>query len=215
MTNKRLLIVAFAAALQWQLVAAQPASPAALAQRLAEAQKDAALSASLQKTGRRVAGSVCANCHGEAGNSAQADVPNLAGQNQAYLLEQIRLFAEGKRRNAFMEGIMKALSTDEKVGIVLFFSSQEVLPKPGANNALAEKGGQYYKKTCVACHGEAGRGSEQIARIAGQQLGYLRTTLHNFRDTAGVRTNPLMIKVAKAMSNDDIDAVTAYVSSMK
>jgi hypothetical protein len=35
----------------------------------------------------------------------------------AYLLEQSRLFAEGRRRDAFMEGLFKALSVDEKVGV--------------------------------------------------------------------------------------------------
>jgi cytochrome c553 len=213
MSKKKLLLIGLLVALQCPLAAAQPA--AGVSERMAAAQKDAALTASLQKTGRRVAGSVCANCHGEGGNSVLPDVPNLAGQNQAYLLEQIRSFSDGKRRNSFMEGIMKALTADEKVGIVLFFSSQEVVPKPYGNSAMVERGAQYFKKVCVACHGDAGRGNEQIARIAGQQLTYLRTTLHHFRDSVGVRTNPLMIKVAKAMTDDEIDAVTAYVSSMK
>ena len=85
MSKKKLLLIGLLVALQCPLAAAQPA--AGVSERMAAAQKDAALTASLQKTGRRVAGSVCANCHGEGGNSVLPDVPNLAGQNQAYLLE--------------------------------------------------------------------------------------------------------------------------------
>jgi cytochrome c553 len=86
--------------------------------RLAEARADPKLSANLVKTGQKVA-AFCANCHGDGGNSGKPEVPNLAGQNPAYLLEQSRLFAEGRRRDAFMEGLFKALSVDEKVGVAL------------------------------------------------------------------------------------------------
>jgi cytochrome c553 len=216
MFNSRFLLIGFLALLQWQGAAAQtPAPPSPLTQRLAEAQKDPALASSMQKLGKKAIGSVCVNCHGETGNSVQPDVPNLAGQNRAYLLEQMRLFAEGKRRHNFMEGIMKALSADEKVGLVLLFSSQEVVAKPAANTALADKGAVYYKKVCIACHGDSGRGNEQIARISGQQPAYLRTSLNHYRDGDGVRNNPLMVNVAKTMSHEDIDAVTAFLSSMK
>jgi cytochrome c553 len=212
---KKLLFIVLLSVLQWQVATAQTAAPSPLTQRMADAQKDPALAASLEKLGKKAIGSVCANCHGETGNSLQPDVPNLAGQNRAYLLEQMRLFSEGKRRHNFMEGIMKALSTDEKVGLVLLFSSQEVVTKPAANSALADKGALYYKKTCIACHGDAGRGNEQIARIAGQQPAYLRTSLNHYRGADGVRNNPLMVSATKVMSNEDIDAVAAYLSSMK
>ena len=92
--------------------------------RLAEARADAKLAASLVKAGQKVA-SFCANCHGEGGNSARPEVPNLAGQNAAYLLELSRQFAEGRRRDAFMEGLIKALSVDEEVGVAcLLYTSR-------------------------------------------------------------------------------------------
>ena len=50
----------------------------------------------LQEPLRKVA-AFCANCHGEGGNSVKPDVPNLAGQNTAYLLDQVRQFSDGRR----------------------------------------------------------------------------------------------------------------------
>ena len=82
-------------------------APVDLSARLLEAQADPKLEQALLTTGRKVA-AVCANCHGEGGNSVKPDIPNLAGQNPAYLLEQVRQFADGRRRDMFMEGMIRA-----------------------------------------------------------------------------------------------------------
>lgn len=166
------------------------------------------------KAGAKVA-SFCANCHGEGGNSANPDTPNLAGQNTAFLLEQVRQFADGRRKNIFMEGMIKALSPEEKLGVVLYYAQQEVAIKPVTNAALVAKGQEYFNKICFRCHGENGRGNEKIARIAGQQSGYLTTTLKRYRDGSSLRADPLMAANTKTMTDADIAAVVAYVNSMK
>jgi len=146
------LAAALLTALLLQPVAAQSAKARATASvdlnaRLEAAHADPKLAETLFKTGQKVA-AVCANCHGEGGNSAKPDIPNLAGQNPAYLLEQLRQFTDGRRRNAFMEGMIKAMNSDEKIGMVLFYSAQQVMHKPAANAALAAKGQEYFNKTC-------------------------------------------------------------------
>ena len=196
-----------------QSAAARATADVDLSARLQAAQADPKLGDSLFKTGRKVA-AVCANCHGEGGNSPKADTPNLAGQNPAYLLEQLRQFADGRRRNEFMEGMIKAMTADEKVGMVLFYAAQPVTLKPSIKPALVAKGKEYYGKTCFRCHGEDGRGGEKFARIAGQQPEYLTTTLKRYRVGQGVRTDPLMAANTKLMTDADIEAVVAYVMTM-
>ncbi len=49
----------------------------------------------------------CARCHGEDGNSVMALVPNLAGQNPYYLLEQIEKFADGRREDYIMSPLAR------------------------------------------------------------------------------------------------------------
>ncbi len=212
------LALAVAAFLAWQPALAQTARARATASvdldaRFKQVQGDPKLADELFKVGRKVA-AVCANCHGDGGNSTRPSIPNLAGQNPAYLLEQVRQFADGRRRNEFMEGMIRAMNADEKIGMVLFYASQEVTPKPATHVALARKGQEYYDKTCFRCHGNVGRGNDQIARIAGQQDEYLRTTLKSYRDGAGVRANSIMTPNTRNMSDADIEAVVAYVSSM-
>ena len=85
---------------------AQPAQARAgaatdLTARFAEAKADPQLGDKLLTIGRKVA-AVCANCHGAGGNSSKPTVPNLAGQNPVYLLEQVRQFADGRRRDMWM-----------------------------------------------------------------------------------------------------------------
>ena len=182
--------------------------------RLAQARTDPQLSAGLVKTGQKVA-AFCANCHGEGGNSGKPEVPNLAGQNPAYLLEQSRLFSEGRRRDAFMEGLFKALSVDEKVGVALYYAAQPVANRPMARAELRASGEALYSKTCFRCHAVDGRGNDKIARIAGQQPAYLDLTLKRYRAGSGVRADPLMVEQARLLSDTQIEALVAYVSAMR
>lgn len=214
-TVRSALAVVALAAMPVVSVMAQTAAPATsnLQTRLQDAGRDPALHDQLYKLGRKAA-AVCAYCHGEGGNSVKLDVPNLAAQNPAYLLEQIHKFNDGRRKNVFMEGMTKALKDDEKVGVVLFFSSQAVQVRPPAQPALAAQGKQYYERICFRCHGADGAGNEKIARIAGQQPEYLRLTLQRYRSGSGERIDPLMAANTKLMTDADIQAVVAYVSSM-
>jgi cytochrome c553 len=198
---------------------AQPAQARAsantdLSARLAQAQANPQLAAELLVKGRRAA-AVCANCHGEGGNSVKPEYPNLAGQNPSYLLEQMRQFADGRRRFEFMEGMIKAMSSDEKVGVVMFYASKPVTAGTPANPALAAKGKEHFDKICFRCHGQDGHGNDTFARIAGQQSAYLALTLKRYRGGQGPRNNPLMTDNTRHMSDADIDAVVAYVTSMK
>lgn len=182
--------------------------------RLKEAESDPRLAEALLKTGRKVA-AVCDNCHGVGGNSPTPDTPNLAGQNPAYHLEQLHQYAVGQRRDVFMEGMIKVLNSDEKVGMVLFYASQQVARKPVSNRALVARGQEIYGKACMRCHDENGHGDEKLARVAGQQPVYLTTALKRYRSRTGSRLNVQMAAKAQTLTDADIDAVVAFVSSME
>jgi cytochrome c553 len=204
----------FAITASGQPAPARPAASISLMTQLEAVQRNPLELETAYKTGRKVA-AVCANCHGQGGNSSKSGIPNLAGQNPAYLLEQLRQFAEGRRRNEFMEGLIKVLSPAEKIGVAIFFSGQQVIPKPPASAALLSQGMAYYSKTCWRCHGDLGRGNEKVARIAGQQADYLLLTLRRYREGSNIRTEPLMAASTRLMTDAEMAAVVAYVSSMK
>jgi cytochrome c553 len=155
----------------------------------------------------------CANCHGEDGISKTPEVPNLAGQNPAYLLEQIRKFGSGERKDPFMQGLIKVLKDEERVQVATYFASMKV-PPSSADKNLVPRGKDLFAKLCIRCHGEQARGNEAIARLAGQKLPYLQTTIARYRDMTGVRNNQLMSIATAPLKNDDITAIANYLTQL-
>ena len=194
--------------------AGQPA-PADLDARLKEIERDPRQFEAMSKSGRKVA-AFCANCHGDGGNSVKTEVPNLAGQNLVYLLGQVKDIGSGARKSSeFHTRLIKVMKPDEKIGMIAFYAGQEVTPQPVSDPALAKKGAALYEKKCVECHEADGRGTRKYARIAGQQTVYLTTMLKSYREATGPRAKREMEKELQTMSDADIAAVVAYVSSMK
>jgi len=155
----------------------------------------------------------CANCHGEDGISKTPDVPNLAGQNPAYLMEQIRKFGSGERKDKFMQGLIKVLKDEERLQIALFYAASVVPPSP-ASIAQVPRGKELFTKLCVRCHGEEARGNETIARLAGQKLPYLQKTITRYRDQTGERNNQLMSIATAGLKNEDVVALANYITQM-
>jgi cytochrome c553 len=66
----------------------------------------------------------CKACHGEAGISASAEFPNLAGQHADYLAASLKHYQEGKRTNAIMKGMAANLSKKDILDLAAYYSKQ-------------------------------------------------------------------------------------------
>lgn len=186
-----------------------------LTARLKEAESNPRQREMMFKAGKKVA-AFCANCHGDGGNSVEANVPNLAGQNPYYLLQEVREFGATQRKsNEFKKRLVNVMTAEEKIGMVIFYAGQEVTYKPASDPALAKKGEALYTKRCADCHEKDGRGAREYSRVAGQQAGYLSKTLKGYRDGSGPRIHRQMADEIKPLTDADIAAIVAYVSSMK
>jgi sulfide dehydrogenase cytochrome subunit len=69
--------------------------------------------AAAQPSSTAVLAGTCANCHGTAGRSA-GGMPSLAGQPEAYLVQQMQAFRDGKRPATIMHQLAKGY-TDEQI----------------------------------------------------------------------------------------------------
>jgi cytochrome c553 len=208
-----LLITASADAAQPARGKPEAVTPQAIEERLAAISKDPAKLEEAISKGKKSA-SFCRHCHGDGGHSAQGDVPNLASQNAAYLAEQMNKLADGRRKSEFMEGLIKALSLEERVNIAWFFASQ---PAPGAsavNAKQAADGKILYQKICINCHGANGAGTNKIPRVAGQQTEYLQASMKRYRSGSGERIDLQMASFTRNLKDADIENLTAYISSM-
>ncbi|MGA9343184.1 MAG: cytochrome c [Rhodanobacteraceae bacterium] len=86
-----------------------------------------------------------------------------------------------------------------------------------ASVAMAEgdvSAGQAKSATCLACHGKDGNAGidPQYPRLAGQYANYIATSLHEYKD--GRRQNAIMATFANALTDQDIENLAAYYSSL-
>ncbi len=66
----------------------------------------------------------CVKCHGERGFSNEFDKPRLAGQSEAYLIESMQQYADGRRNHRAMAAMSDVLSLIEIKGIAAFYARQ-------------------------------------------------------------------------------------------
>lgn len=64
----------------------------------------------------------CFACHGADGVSKMPDAPNLAGQNEAYLVKALHDFKFGKRENEVMNLMAKPLSDEDINQLAAYYS---------------------------------------------------------------------------------------------
>ena len=207
----KLLRHSFIAALVALFLPVAIAQPTAV-ERMKSVQADTAALPAAVEAGKKAA-FFCANCHGDAGSSKLPEVPNLAGQNPEYLLEQMRKFVSGERKDAFMQGLIKVLKEEERVNIALFYANTPVIAGR-ADAGQVKQGQQMFEKLCVRCHGDKAHGDKMIPRLAGQQVTYLEQSVRRYRDKTGERLDPLMVIATATLKNEDIKAIANYLTQL-
>ena len=182
-----------------------------LATYMRSAERDSPRWSSLMADGK-ARSDFCAHCHGVDGISVMPLVPNLAGQNPYYLLEQLRKFADGRREDYIMSPQAREMTSDDRAVLVFYYTNMT----PRAETAdpdLARHGGGLFRMRCVACHGTDAHGGEKFARLAGQNPAYLTRRLTGFQEATGRSISP-MTAIAKTLTDNDIEALTAYLSTL-
>lgn len=76
------------------------------------------------EAGKAKAQQVCAACHGADGNSQNPDFPRLAGQYDEYLVQALKDYQSGKRKNAIMAPIAQTLSKEDVHNVAAYFAEQ-------------------------------------------------------------------------------------------
>jgi cytochrome c553 len=76
--------------------------------------------------GRAKARAACQACHGEDGKATLAGVPHLSGQQKEYLVEQLRAYRSGSRRNEQMTIVAKPLTDAEIENVSEWYASIKV-----------------------------------------------------------------------------------------
>ena len=164
----------------------------------------------------RVKAQVCFGCHGPDGNSQSPDYPILAGQSWRYIYIELKDFKEGRRSDPQMSPIAADLSRDDMIDLGNFFAAQKQLPiKITVDPAKVESGRKTSDSVlCPMCHLGGFVGQNEIPRVAGQWPQYIKKQLEDFK--AKRRTNDAgnMTSVAHTLSDDDIDNIAQYITTL-
>ena len=133
---------------------------------------------------------VCAGCHGADGNSLVGIWPSLAGQNEKYLLKQLRLVKSGDRVIASMTGLLDNLDDSDLQDIAAFYQSN-VNSIGVVDESKVDLGRKLYYAgnlekgvpACSACHSPKGLGNAPAAYplLSGQQPEYVAKALKDYR----------------------------------
>lgn len=163
--------------------------------------------------GKVRAAGACASCHGMDGIGKRDRWPNLAGQNDVYIVRQLQAFREGSRKDSFMTPMARPLTEQAMHDVAAFYASlpRQQVAETGPGDRAA---GERKATACLECHGaREGSPNAEWPSLAGQKADYLIKQLRKFRD--GIRTDPLMSDAAKGLSNDDINDLAAYYAGLK
>jgi cytochrome c553 len=172
----------------------------------------------------------CKTCHGIAGQGylGYYAMPRLAGQQEAYLENQLRAFIERRRTNPVMFNVAHALSPSMVDSLAAHFNRLHPPPFGGGPRNLVGRGKTIYEEgipdsnvpACSACHGPDAKGRDEIPRLAGQLYPYTVKALRNWarergQGSASPDVSAVMAPTAHNMSQAEIAAVAAYVSTLK
>jgi len=181
-------------------------------------------------SGKDIAAGACAGCHGADGNSMIPNFPSLAGQQEEYLLKQLKEFKaeDGEpaiRHSDAMTPMVAGLSLKNMEELAAFYSSQ----KPASGQASDDEelvaigkilyhGGNLENgvPACASCHGPTGKGiPPHYPALAGQHAPYTLMQLDLFNTAGRTNDDRVMQQVLTRMSGIEKRAVSAYIQGMR
>ena len=176
----------------------------------------------LMQRGEEMVMGKCFLCHGATGDSSSPLYPKLAGQNESYLLKQLRNFKSGERESSDMRKIVADMDDDDMRAAAHFFSRQQPSQGKSAYGDMRAVGEKLYTQgnpanglpPCRDCHGEKGAGSDVLPRIAGQHTLHIETQLNLFEERKRTNDNAQMQDIAKRLSIDEARAVAEYLRGL-
>ncbi|MEX2489436.1 MAG: cytochrome c [Pseudomonadales bacterium] len=155
----------------------------------------------------------CKTCHGLTGKSPNAQWPNLAGQNKAYLVIQLKAFRDGKRENPAMTPYVADLTDEDIETLAEYYASRQRDIEADGDAELVETGRQL-SASCTACHGQDGKPvANEWPIIAGQYAAYLEQQLKAYKK--GERIHPAMQAAIANFDEKDFAALAAYYSQLE
>jgi cytochrome c553 len=173
---------------------------------VAKGAKGAASSDPLQAAKNAAEG--CGGCHGASGVSQIPGMPSLVGLDPKYLIDAMKDYKNGQRKNDTMKAMLAAVNDKTMADIALFFALQKPLraKTPASGDQAA---GKAAAASCGGCHGEQGvSASPATPSLAGQDAQYTMAALRGYKD--GSRSNETMKGMVAGLDDAAMKNLAAY-----
>ena len=163
-------------------------------------------------TGRDVAKSTCARCHGLNGISVSDAFPHLAGQRAEYLYTALRAYQNGARTEETMAATVKYLNNEALVQVAAYYASLQPPTvsgeaSPVERDPAAE--GKAAAAACAGCHGPDGNASiPGMPSLTGQTPQYLVAAMKAYK--GGSRTDATMKSLVASLNDATIQKIALY-----
>ncbi len=171
-----------------------------------------------------IAQQVCSNCHGVDGRSVNPNFPNLAAQQKAYFVAQMKEFRGHNRLDPagfeYMWGLSRSLTDEQITGLADYFAAYApASPGRAADQVPVDRGRAVFEKgvpdknipACSVCHGAQGQGNEQFPRLAHQHADYLVKQLMVFQRTDERPEGSIMKTIAHDLTRQNMEDVAVYL----
>jgi cytochrome c553 len=163
----------------------------------------------------------CYLCHGVEGESSSAIYPRLAGQHEEYIAKQLADFKAGRRKGTMNE-MAADLTPEEMTALGNYFAAMPPQAHRVRDKEFESVGAYLYQKgnsysgvaACKSCHGETGKGTQNLPRLAGQHKRYLVSQLQDFNKRTRTNDNAIMHSIASKLTEFEIQALANYISGM-
>jgi cytochrome c553 len=165
------------------------------------------------QAGKTVATAACAGCHGNTGISQIPGIPSLVGLDPKYLVEAIKAYKNGQRKNDTMKSMLASVGDGAMNNIATFYALQkpERAKSPAAGDPAA---GKEASASCGGCHGEQGvSASPATPSLAGQDAQYLAVALQAYK--SGARADETMKGMVAALDDKAMKNLAAYYAALE
>jgi cytochrome c553 len=168
---------------------------------------------------------VCMACHGANGNSSNPEWPNLAGQHESYIVQQLANFKQGARTNPLMTPMATSLTEIDMKDLGAHYAAQtpaglEADPSNWLAGERLYRGGDAQRRmpACIACHGPQGKGNApaRYPALQAQHAVYTYNQLKAFAD--GSRRTPgndIMQVIATKLTEEELRALASYLQGLR
>ena len=154
---------------------------------------------------------VCAACHGNQGIPTDPKtIPVIWGQQESYLMKQLRDFRNGERPSAIMAPIANGLAEGDLRALAAYFAARPWPSKKAQAKAPASPKGI---AQCQACHQPNFQGGMPAPRLAGLSYEYLSTAMRAFAKDER-RNNLDMPGFMRALTDQERNAIARYLSAL-